>query len=520
MRSLSNKAIIWLSLPVILISLLLTWLLDDYKIMMTGMTILIVLTTFLPGWHTTLVVGLVTMVIVTILAVVFQPGQIDPIRHLLTHLYSLCLAAFTMIMVFYYKRIQENFQTEKTHMTSLFENATEGILLTNRKGVIVIANPAAEKMFAYGSGELKDLSIELLIPKRFLHNHKTQREQFYHKPENRFMGVGRDLYAQRKDSTEFPVEISLTHYNLNDETFVIAFIVDITSRKEIEKNLIAQREELEKVTNDIRRLNADLEGRVEERTIILKEALQKLEESQQELSASLDKEKQLNEIKSRFVSMASHEFRTPLSTILSSATLISKYQEATEQEKREKHINRIKDSVKHLNELLEDFLSLGKLDEGKVGITKMKFSVRDFVEELADEIRVQLKPGQDLEYHCEGQDEFVTDKRMLKNILLNLLSNGIKFSPEGKKVFLETIFENGQLTLTVKDQGIGIPKEDQLHLFTTFFRASNVSNIQGTGLGLTIIKRYVQLLQGEIALQSELEKGTTISVRLPMLDLV
>ena len=484
------------------------------------MTILIVLTTFLPGWHTTLIVGLITMVIVTILAVVFQPGQIDPVRHLLTHLYSLCLAAFTMIMVFYYKRIQDNFNTEKTHMTSLFENATEGILLTNRKGVIVIANPAAEKMFAYGTGELKDLSIEVLIPKRFLHGHTTQREKFYHHPQNRIMGVGRDLYARRSDNSEFPVEISLTHYNLNDETFVIAFIVDITSRKEIERNLNAQREELEKVTNDIRRLNADLEGRVEERTIILKEALQKLEESQMELSASLDKEKQLNEIKSRFVSMASHEFRTPLSTILSSATLISKYQEAAEQDKREKHINRIKDSVKHLNELLEDFLSLGKLDEGKVGITTVQFSVKEFVEDITEEIRAQLKPGQQIEVHCEGQDEFITDKRMLKNILLNLLSNGIKFSSEGKTVFLETILENDQLTITVKDQGIGIPIEDQQHLFTTFFRASNVSNIQGTGLGLTIIKRYVNLLHGEIALQSVYEQGTTVSVRLPKMELL
>lgn len=518
MRSLSNRAIIWLSLPVILISLLLTWLLDDYKIMMTGMTILIVLTTFIPGWHSTLIAGLISMVIVTILAVLYQPGQIDPIRHLLMHLYSLCLAAFTMIMVFYYKRIQENFQIEKTHMTSLFENATEGILLTNRKGVIVIANPAAEKMFSYDPGELKDLNIEVLVPKRFLHGHSTQREQFYHQPQNRVMGIGRDLYARRQDNSEFPVEISLTHYNLNDETFVIAFIVDITSRKEIEQNLKAQREELEKVTNDIRRLNADLEGRVEERTIILKEALQKLEESQDELSASLDKEKQLNEIKSRFVSMASHEFRTPLSTILSSATLIAKYPATAEQEKREKHVNRIKDSVKHLNELLEDFLSLGKLDEGKVGVFTVPFSVREFVEELADEIRVQLKPDQQLEFHCEGPDLFITDKRMLKNILLNLLSNGIKFSSEGGKIYLETILENDQLTITVKDHGIGIPEQDQVHLFSTFFRASNVSNIQGTGLGLTIIKRYVSLLKGEIALQSGLEKGTTVSVRLPQLE--
>src|SRR5206468_8564893 len=132
-------------------------------------------------------------------------------------------------------------------------------------------------------------------------------------------------------------------------------------------NVIHQQEQLEKVTDDMRLLNADLEIKVEQRTIILKEALQRLEESQIELNQALDKEKELNEIKSRFVSMASHEFRTPLSIVLSSASLLSKYTSAEDQEKRNRHIEKIKASVKHLNDLLEDFLSLGKLDEGKVG---------------------------------------------------------------------------------------------------------------------------------------------------------
>lgn len=191
--------------------------------------------------------------------------------------------------------------------------------------------------------------------------------------------------------------------------------------------------ELEKISDDIRKLNTDLEGKVEERTIILKEALQKLEESQEELNESLDKERQLNEIKSRFVSMASHEFRTPLSTILSSATLVSKYPTGEEFDKREKHIRRIKDSVNHMNELLEDFLSLGKLEEGKVGVTVTNFSVKDFVEDVVDEMRAHLKNGQDIVLDCIGDGHIKTDKRMLKNIMLNLISNAIKFSGEGKK---------------------------------------------------------------------------------------
>ncbi len=497
--------------------MLLAWLLEDSKVMMTGFAILIVLTSFLPGSRSTLIAGIGTMIGITLWGFIFPSDHFDILRELLVHLYLLSLAAFAMIIVFYFKRVQENYNVEKTHMTCLFENATEGILLTNKKGVIIMANPSAERMFSYSTGELDNQSIEHLIPQRYAKQHPGHRERFHQQPQNRYMGVGRDLFACRKDGSEFPVEISLSYYQQNGETFVIAFIVDITSRKDIENKLISQRIELEKVSDDMKVLNTELEGRVEERTIILKEALEKLEISQQELSTSLDKERQLNEIKSRFVSMASHEFRTPLSTILSSATLISKYPNTEDEQKRDRHINRIKESVKHLNELLEDFLSLGKLEEGKVGISPVKFSVPEFVDDIVDEVKAQLKNDQKIEYSCSGTAIFYTDKRMLKNILLNLLSNGIKFSGEGKTIFLETYQDQQQLKLVIKDQGIGIPDEDKEHLFTTFFRASNVSNIQGTGLGLAIIKRYVSLLHGEIILESIIGEGTTITVKLPML---
>jgi PAS domain S-box-containing protein len=518
MKPITNKSISLFAIPIIGISMLLAWLLEDNKVMMTGFTILIVLTSFLPGSRSTLLAGIGTMIGITLWGFIFPPNHFDILRELLVHLYLLSLAAFAMIIVFYYKRVQQNYNIEKTHMTCLFENATEGILLTNKKGVIVMANPAAEKMFNYQPGELDSLSIENLIPQRYAKHHPEHRERFHQHPQNRYMGVGRDLFACRKDGSEFPVEISLSYYQQDGETYVIAFIVDITSRKDIENKLVSQRVELEKVSDDMRVLNTELEGRVEERTIILKEALEKLEVSQQELSESLDKERQLNEIKSRFVSIASHEFRTPLSTILSSATLISKYPNMEDQQKRDKHIDRIKDSVKHLNELLEDFLSLGKLEEGKMSTSPVKFSVPEFIDDIIDEVKAQLKNEQKIEYSCSGPVTFSTDKRMLKNILLNLLSNGIKFSGEGKTIFLETYQDHEQLKIIIKDQGIGIPEEDKAHLFTTFFRASNVSNIQGTGLGLTIIKRYVNLLHGEINLHSVLEEGTTITVKLPALS--
>jgi PAS domain S-box-containing protein len=407
---------------------------------------------------------------------------------------------------------------DQAHMTSLFENATEGIILTNSEGNIVLVNPATEKMFGYSSKELINQPIEILIPERFKPNHHRLREGFYDQPSNRVMGQGRDLYGRTKEGKDFPVEVSLSHYRQNDESFVIGFIVDITKRKEIEKDLLQQKKELEKVTNDIRKLNTELEAKVGERTVILREALMKLEQSQKELSDALDKEKELNEIKSRFVSMASHEFRTPLSTILSSASLISRYPATEENEKREKHIRRIKDSVNYLNELLEDFLSLGKLEEGKVSITVTTFTIKDFLADIIDEIKELLKKGQEIKVGYEGDEDFVTDKRMLKNILLNLLSNATKFSEEGKNIWVSVSNTNRVLSITVRDEGIGIPEDDLPYLFDTFFRGKNVSNIQGTGLGLPIIKRYLNLLNGDITVNSRYNEGTTFRIKLPAME--
>ena len=404
---------------------------------------------------------------------------------------------------------------DSTHFTSLFENATEGIVLSNGQGNVVLINPAAQKMFGYTSNELIGQSIESLIPARFSSHHKQLRRGFYEHPQNRTMGQGRELYGRRKDGVDVPVEVSLSFYRRDSELFVIAFIVDITHRKEIEKNILLQQKELEKMASDMRKLNTQLEAKVEERTLILKEALQKLEESQQELSEALDKEKQLNEIKSRFVSMASHEFRTPLSTILSSATLVSKYVTTDENDKRERHLRKIKDSVAHLNSLLEDFLSLGKLEEGKVSVSISTFGVKEFIDDVIEEMKVIQKKGQQIVCKYGGEENFTTDKRLLKNILINLFSNALKFSPEESTVWIDVTNVDRQLEVKIRDQGVGIPEEDQHHLFTTFFRGKNVINIQGTGLGLPIVKRYVDLLRGEVSLQSKLGAGTSVRVILP-----
>lgn len=406
--------------------------------------------------------------------------------------------------------------TDPQHLISLFENATEGIILTGARGNIMLVNPAAERLFGYPSTELVGKPIEILIPEKYKPHHHELREGFYDHPSNRVMGHNRDLFGRRKDGIEIPLEVSLSHYQQDEQLYVIAFIVDIARRKEIEASMLRQQKELQKISSEIRKLNAELERKVEERTVILKEALQRLEDSQMELSEALNKEKMLNEIKGRFVSMASHEFRTPLSTVLSSASLLSRYTTTDEQDKRNRHIEKIKNSVKHLNDILEDFLSLGKLDEGKVSIHTGNFDLQEFVNDVAEEMKGFTKKDQQIEYSHTGDPLVYTDHKLLKNILINLIGNAIKFSNDGSTVFIRSATNGDLAVISIADQGIGISKDDLEHLFSSFFRAANALNIQGTGLGLHIVKRYVDLLNGQVKVESELNKGTTITLTIPI----
>lgn len=405
---------------------------------------------------------------------------------------------------------------EIVHIRSLFENATEGMIVTDSKGNIFLVNPSACRMFGYEPNELKGQKIEILVPSKYAKSHVKLRDGFYQDPKNRVMGHNRDLHGQRKDGSNFPVEVSLSTYIQNDERYVIAFVIDITHRKQIEQSMLSQQYELETLTDDMRKLNMDLEAKVEQRTIILKEALQKLENSQIELNNALDKEKELNEIKSRFVSMASHEFRTPLSTVLSSASLVDKYVTTEEQEKRSRHVDKIKNSVKHLNNLLEDFLSMGKLAEGKIGTHFHEFDLEELILNSIEEIKGSLKKGQAISFRKSGVFLIISDKNLLRNILFNLLSNAIKFSDESKNIYLTTVTDDARIHISIADEGIGISDEDQEHLFSSFFRAKNALNIQGTGLGLHIVKKYVDLLGGEIALESRLGMGTRVTVSIPI----
>ncbi|HET6991528.1 MAG TPA: hybrid sensor histidine kinase/response regulator [Bacteroidia bacterium] len=266
---------------------------------------------------------------------------------------------------------------------------------------------------------------------------------------------------------------------------------------------------------EINEIKDQLEQRVKERTLILEETIIDLNATKEELNTALQKEKELNDLKTRFVSMASHEFRTPLAAILSSLSLVKKYGELNDKENHTRHIDRIKSSVNNLTDIINDMLSISKLEEGKSSVSNEKFDISDLISEVVREMRTIAKPRQELIYSHTGKKEIILDQKILKHILLNLTSNAIKFSPDGKKIEITSEISGNEIKITLKDQGIGIPEEDQKYLFERFFRGKNATNIQGTGLGLNIVAKYAEMLNGTIHCSSVLGEGTTFTLRFP-----
>ncbi|MFN8711689.1 MAG: ATP-binding protein [Bacteroidota bacterium] len=385
---------------------------------------------------------------------------------------------------------------------ALFRHAAEGIIVVNGRGNIVRCNPSACQMFGYEPGELLGNLIGKLVPERYASGHAEQHYAYTANPEPRRMGSGRDLFARRKDGTEFPVEISLSPFDGDGEKFVIAFIVDITLRKQAEAKLL--------------NYSADLERQVRNRTLILEEAIDELQKTKDQLHTALEKERELNELKSRFVSMASHEFRTPLATMLSSLSLVTKYGETNDKEKQSKHVLRIKSSISHLTDILNDLLSVSKLEEGKITQKPELIDICQFTGEIITELKPLAANNEiQLYYTCTCTESALIDPKLLKHILFNLISNGIKYSPAGKIVTITAELSNDELILAIQDQGIGIPEEDQKHLFTRFFRGRNAGHISGTGLGLHIVAKHAELMNGSVTFVSKENQGTTFTLRFP-----
>ena len=236
-----------------------------------------------------------------------------------------------------------------------------------------------------------------------------------------------------------------------------------------------------------------------------------LRKAEDDLKNTLASEMELNKMKSNFVTLASHEFRTPLTTILSSTLLIEKYAVGGDKGKIDKHLARVRSSVTNITSILDDFLSITKIEEQKVVPHADRVNLKERLGDTCQNLSALVKPGQSIIYTHTGEEFVVTDPVLLANIVTNLISNAIKYSPENSSIIVKSSVD-GRLHLVVKDNGIGIPIEDQKHLFKRFYRASNAGAVQGTGLGLNILKHYVDVLHGKIKLQSEPGRGTEVEI--------
>jgi signal transduction histidine kinase len=264
---------------------------------------------------------------------------------------------------------------------------------------------------------------------------------------------------------------------------------------------------------------ADLDGNVEEILCVIQN-LTEQKQMEDGLVKALEREKELGELKSRFVTMASHEFRTPLTTILASTFLLENIA-GTEYEKEKLiHTNRIKRSVNNLTNILNEFLSLQKLEENKVSVVRTNIHIPEFIQDdLIGEMDVVKKVGQKIEYsHASTQTMAYLDHHILWSIITNLLSNSLKYSKASDKIQITSELTTKAFTLQVRDYGIGIPEDEHKYIFGRFYRARNALNIEGTGLGLHIVQKYVHLLNGTITFESQLDKGTTFTVVLPIIQ--
>jgi PAS domain S-box-containing protein len=409
-------------------------------------------------------------------------------------------------------------------LKAIIKTATDGIIIIDEAGIIELVNEAALLLFAYAEDELVGQNIRMLMPNPHRDAHDTYIQNYINTGVRKIIGIGREVVGLRKDQSTFPLRLSISEVQLPERMVFTGILHDLSAQKAAEARIIelnqhleeevsTRTEELATTINQLLNTNNQLEFEIQER----KAAETTLRKNELDLRKAIEKERELNTLKSRFVSMASHEFRTPLSTILSSADLLEMYSQEDQQEKRLRHTTRIKSAVNNLISILNDFLSLSKLEEGKITITPVEFNLEDFCEEVMDDVQAILKPGQILQHHGLSADILITlDKKMLKNIFINLFSNAIKYSDPGKPIDCFVAIENNELNISIQDHGIGIPEEEQQHLFTRFFRAHNVENIPGTGLGLNIVKRYVELMNGRIHFESTLGEGTTFHVHIPL----
>lgn len=364
----------------------------------------------------------------------------------------------------------------------LIENLPVGIFLFDYSGVIVASNQLFCEIFSVKQAELEGKKIDTYLKSSF------KKEVEKPSPGNeRFQKQQIELLNNQGET--FQAEVSAFDSGIDNQILYLCSLVNRKDRKKLESELQKQ--------------------------IDLKDSFKD----------KLEEENELNDMKSRFLSIASHEFRTPLAGILSSLNLINRYLVADHEtwskfinrEKVVNHLDKINESVKNLTTILQKFLALGNIEKGEIPVKYIKFNLKKTLASQAAQFQEICKPNQRISYVHESRNVTVSlDKYLLKNIMNNLLSNAIKFSPENSSIRVSSEITKNEIRIAVKDHGIGIPQSEQNKIFLRFFRARNALTYEeGTGLGLNIVSKYVELINGKITFDSEVNKGTTFKIVFP-----
>lgn len=404
-------------------------------------------------------------------------------------------------------------KTYNTSQTNVFEilckTISEGIVIVNKDLTIVASNEAVEDIFCFDQRELIGQSLGLLFPNQ--HQSELLRDFNNHLSAPTFekTGPNNDIEGLKKNGDIFPVEVSMNPFELEEERLVLLLITD--------KSLAVKQQE------EIMALNERLGKMVDERTLKLRQIIVELEdeirrrkEAESKIKAALDKERELNELKTKFLSLVSHEFKTPLSVILSSASLAEKYTAPEQQEKREKHFNNIKVKVKSLNNILNDFLSIERLETEKDTYRLEDFPLSRVVNNVIYDANMLSKEGQKIHYP-EKIDEILIhyDEKILELTLTNLINNAIKYSPENSNIDVTVNVKKDKLNISVTDEGVGIPEKEQKFIFDPYFRAENVLHKAGTGIGLNMVKGHLEKLNSTVNFTSKEDQGSTFTITIP-----
>ena len=384
-----------------------------------------------------------------------------------------------------------------------------GIILLDAQQHIIEANQSAERMFGYKIKELNQLHLQVLFSDANTIELENQLKVFLNQGVKEKKEKNFSIYGMHKSKSMFPVEVSLNVFKLCDKEYIMALVNDISTRKEQEVKLS--------------KLNAKFEQKIILKTKELNETISQLEhenmlrvDAEKDINIAFRRERELNKLKTNFLSLVSHEFKTPLSGILTSIILLGKYNLAEQQEKRDKHIKIITDKVQYLNNILNDFLSLEKLETGNINYNLSTFKLGKVIKEVVSNANILLKEGQTIDY-SDSIDEIslFQDEKIIELTLSNLINNAIKYSSENSVIAIRVRQDLEITTLEIIDDGIGIPKIDQKNIFNRYFRAENALLTEGTGIGLNISKTHIENLGGSINFESTENKGTTFTISIP-----